>query len=143
MRFWWAILFFLLACHRQADLSRPPDIRYGEDVCSRCHMIINEERYAAARVFSDGQTFLFDDIGELLAFRDVPNSPQQVWFHDYETAQWVTAESAYFVKSPDLKTPMGNRIVAVASSTAANALAQRVNGKVFRFAELNQGDQKP
>ena len=101
MKLRWLILVFLLACHRQTDLSQPPDIRYGEDVCSRCHMIINEERYAAARVFNNGQTFLFDDIGELLEFHDIPQLPQQVWVHDYETSHWITAESAYFVKSPD------------------------------------------
>ena len=47
---------FLAACGSGTDLEEPPDIRYGEDVCQRCAMIINEARYAATYVTPDGQT---------------------------------------------------------------------------------------
>jgi copper chaperone NosL len=48
-------LIFLAACNSGPELDEPPEIRYGEDTCSRCLMIINEARYAASYVTGTGE----------------------------------------------------------------------------------------
>ena len=68
------ILFFLIlsvaavACGGAADdgVIEPPEIRYGEDICEVCGMIISEARFAAACVTTDGEGHPFDGIGEML-----------------------------------------------------------------------------
>jgi copper chaperone NosL len=60
------VAVLLVACGSEVDFDDPPDIVYGEDVCERCSMIINEARYAAAYVTEDGEAHRFDDIGGMV-----------------------------------------------------------------------------
>ena len=64
------VLTLLLAGCSQATEIKPPTIRYGEDKCADCDMIINDERFAAAAIreisAGDYESLLFDDIGDLV-----------------------------------------------------------------------------
>ena len=39
----------------KTDLSRPPKILYGRDVCVQCRMIIQDERFASAVITQEGE----------------------------------------------------------------------------------------
>lgn len=126
----------LAACASEVDLDRPPDIVYGEDVCERCSMIINEARYAAAYVTGDGQPHLFDDIGGMLAQnREVAADVAVFWVHDFISEQWLKAEEAYYVEGDHI-TPMGFGIIAFADRDRADAWAGEEGGTVMTFADL-------
>jgi copper chaperone NosL len=129
-------ILVLAACQPEVDLDRPPDIVYGEDVCERCSMIINEARYAAAYVTGDGQAHLFDDIGGMVAYNAAAADDVLVfWVHDFETEEWLKAEDAHYVKS-DLMTPMGFGIIAFAGLNRAQTWAAEQGGMVMTFEEL-------
>ena len=66
-----ALAFGLLAGCAGASEARPPAIRYGQDV-SEHGMIISDPRFAAAALPERGEAILFDDIGELLKYRQDP-----------------------------------------------------------------------
>ena len=95
----------LAACARGETTPNPPTIRYGEDTCTHCNMIISDPRYAAgyAHEISPGryESLAFDDIGDLLA--DLGEQSERhivAWYvHDFETEEWLDATTAYYVIS--------------------------------------------
>jgi copper chaperone NosL len=127
----------LAACGSGPDFDEPPDIRYGEDVCDRCLMIINEARYAAAYVTTDGTARLFDDIGGMVASIDEAKEDVAVfWVHDYYTEEWLKAGEAVYVESDDLVTPMGFGIVAFSERDRAEEWATEQAGEVRSYSDL-------
>ncbi len=139
--FWLALLsllagLLLVSCSADPDLDEPPDIRYGEDTCDRCQMIINEARYAAAYVTADGETRRFDDIGGMVAYNgEMAEDAAVYWVHDFETEAWLKADEAVYVKS-DHPTPMGFGVLAFASREQAQTWATGNDGLVMTFTEL-------
>ena len=109
----------------------PPAIRYGEEPCAQCRMLISEARYAAARITADGLAETFDDIGCLIRYRaQHPAAERRVWLHDYQTEMWLAASAATCVRSPALATPMGSGIVALTTLNAAQDVAQTARGRL-------------
>ncbi len=131
------LAMLLVSCQPRPSLDAPPEIRYGEDVCDLCHMIINEARFAAAYVTLQGEARRFDDIGDLVAYHAAHAEEVAVfWVHDYDTEEWLRAEQAVFVVSDAFHTPMGHGIVAVADAARAQELAASVGGQVLAFSDL-------
>ncbi|MEZ4710429.1 MAG: nitrous oxide reductase accessory protein NosL [Caldilineaceae bacterium] len=124
----------------------PPEILYGEDVCAQCGMIISDERFAAGLVVELAPDVyehrIFDDIGGMLTY--VQEHAQAItivayFVHDYNSKEWINAESAYFVRSNALHTPMGYGLAACAQELEAQALAEEWQGELLTFAQLNDG----
>lgn len=118
----------------------PPVVKYGQDECALCGMIVNEDRFAAALLIEkDGaRSYLhFDDIGDLIQYEE-KHHPAVVsrFVHDFNSRQWTVAEDATFVVSETLHTPMGSGIVAFRNNTDATSKAAEANGKVKRWQEL-------
>lgn len=133
------ITFLLLsACGGQASAEpTPPTIHYGEDVCVFCGMIISEERYAAGYITREGEQRIFDDIGDMFQAQLAWQDEVVAYFvHDYESNRWARAETAHYVLSEALPTPMLSGLVACDSAEKAAALAAEVNGQVLTFSEL-------
>jgi copper chaperone NosL len=133
------ILVWTGACAARA--SGPPRIDVDRSACSQCGMLISEPAYAAAIRTPDGHEHLFDEIGCLVtAVRSLPADEArlaQYWFHDAADAGWITNGSPVFVKSPDLRTPMGGGIVAYRDRASADRAAQRQTGRILSdLAEL-------
>lgn len=118
----------LAGCRAQVS-DAPPSIRYGEEPCAQCRMLISEARYAAARVTASGDVEKFDDIGCLLRYRTQhPSAERRLWLHDYQTAVWLAASAAACVQGPSLATPMGSGIIALTTLSAAQDIAQTTRG---------------
>lgn len=120
------------------DTSGPPDIKYGRDVCEQCHMIISEPRYAAAYRNASGKAFKFDDIGDMVthAVKAGESDGKRAWVHDYKTEEWIAAGDAWFVRSPDIQTPMGGGIIAFTKQNEAEQFVADEGGKLLRWSEL-------
>ena len=131
------VALFVVSCGSEPDFEQPPEIRYGEDTCERCLMIINEARYAAAYVTSDGTERRFDDIGGMVDYhKEMAEDVAVFWVHDYDTEEWLKAESAHFVMSDGEITPMGYGIVAFGNSGRAETWAAEQGGMAMSFGEL-------
>lgn len=127
----------LASCGDEAKADEPPKIKYGEDTCSRCNMIISEEKYAAGLVAKDGQKWVFDDVGELfLVVKDEGLNDRRAWVHDFESVKWIDATTAYFVDAHDIMTPMGMGVVAFETREAAEKLAAEKSGTVRDWATM-------
>ena len=125
-----------VSCSSGPDFDEPPDIRYGEDSCERCLMIINEARFAAAYVTQAGETRRFDDIGGMVAYNnEISEDVAVFWVHDFDTEGWLKAEEAFYVKSQQ-QTPMGFGIVAFGDQLRADQWAAENNGVLLPFDDL-------
>ncbi|GMU54068.1 MAG: hypothetical protein AMXMBFR33_32140 [Candidatus Xenobia bacterium] len=126
------IALFLSGC-AAAPANGPPEIRYGQDECSRCRMIVDQPRFAAATRLGE-EVRVLDDLGEL--FEPPGLRPGELaWVHDAESQQWIDARSAYYVRCEGLKTPMGYRFLATGSAPQAELLAARYRGRILRFEQ--------
>jgi copper chaperone NosL len=139
--------FFVLAllaagCAQGTAEIKPPEIRYGEDVCVECIMIISDPRFAAAYTYeiSPGryENALFDDIGDMLIWADKHPEHNVVawWVHDYNTEEWVDGARAIYMFSHSLQTPMAQGTAAFATLGPAQRLAEELNGEVFDWDGL-------
>lgn len=131
------LVLMTVTCSNSPDLETPPEIRYGEDACDRCLMIINEARYAASYVTEAGDVRRFDDIGEMFAYtQEVPETIIVFWVHDYEKEEWIKGNEAHYVAADGLRTPMGFDIVAFSTLEEAESLAAETGGTVHTFNSL-------
>jgi copper chaperone NosL len=134
-----ALIFFTTsACTSNANAGpTPPTIHYGEDLCDFCGMIINDERYAAGYVTRAGEDYVFDDIGNMFRHHLQNQAEVTAFFvHNYDDKAWIRAETASYVHSAHLTTPMLSGLAAFDSSDQAQALATEMQGQVMTFDEV-------
>lgn len=123
----------------ERDLSKPPKVLYGRDVCAQCRMIIQDERYAAASVSADGQYFKFDDIGCMARHeKEAAGRGPGSWVHDGVSGQWIETGQATFAHARDLVTPMGYGLMAFAAADDAEKWSAKQGGRVLVWDELKQ-----
>jgi len=137
----WSVVILLAACSAApTGEPQPPEIHYGEDICDACGMLISEPKFAAAAVEADGTARKFDDIGDLVDYYvDHPGAQVKAYFvHDHLSEQWRRAETAFFIISPQIHTPMAHGIAAYADREAAEAAARQYGVIVMTFDELRQ-----
>ncbi|MEW5985521.1 MAG: nitrous oxide reductase accessory protein NosL [Chloroflexota bacterium] len=132
------LLLLLPGCQQPAGVPEPPDITYGQELCDACGMLIDEPRFAAATVLTNGEARQFDDIGDMLAYHaEHPDLAVAAWFvHDYHTEEWLPAETAIYVKSDEIMSPMAHGLAAFADQQAAELLAGQTNGEILTFDKL-------
>lgn len=138
------LLSALAGCGRKDTPGQPPAIAYGRDVCARCNMIISDERFAAGYVLPGGEVRVFDDIGDLVLWlAERPEEGAVPFVHDYESHAWLRAESAFYVRSPEIRSPMGFGLAAFATKERARALAAGKQGEVLTWQQLVAGRVAP
>ncbi|RMF59332.1 MAG: hypothetical protein D6748_06635 [Calditrichaeota bacterium] len=139
--FWLALLlmFSILNWHCQTGTPgvEPPKIRYGEDACDECRMIINEARFAGAYFTTDKKWYLFDDVGCMLNhLKKYSPQVEHYWVADYNNETWLDANKAVFVLKRDVITPMGFGIIALGTQDEVKSVFKGRSVKQFTFSEL-------
>ncbi len=132
------VFVLLTACASQDAGPQPPEITYGQDICDECGMLIGDARFAAATLDLNGNAHKFDDIGGMLMYHmDHPESQVKAYFvHDYNTETWLRGETAVYVRSAEIQSPMHDGIAAFADRASAENFAARVQGTLYEFDEL-------
>jgi len=91
----------------------PEPIRWGTDMCDQCRMILSDKRFGAE--LAAERVYKFDGVDELSRFQaahaDIKGA---AYVTDGETGNLVPAQQAVFIASPDLKSPMGGRVISFA-----------------------------
>lgn len=135
------ILFLgLAACKDKIDTG-PHVIHYGEDVCERCKMIISDKRFAAQLVDQKGTALKFDDVGclsEYLKESGVEGGkPLAMYVADFATGEWLDAGKAFYLRNPELRSPMGYNIAAFGTAEEMDMSPFREGGEeAGGFGEL-------
>ncbi len=130
----------VVACGGDPSLE-PPKIHFGEDLCAHCGMIVSEERFATATIVERSERTreirIYDDIGCMLAAGSPRDGRIAARFvHDHESLSWIAAETAFYVRGAELRTPMLSGLAAWADRKQAESGAKRYSGSVIGFDEL-------
>lgn len=118
-----------------------PKFVFGEDLCDVCSMIISEQRFAGAiglRVGGKVKHLLFDDIGEMFTATLPSHDEAKYFVHDLDSAVCIPAESAYFMRSTKLRTPMGTGVAAFATEAARDAALAKFPGDRVTVEDLRR-----
>lgn len=130
------IIGLIVLANCQEQVAAPVELS-PEDMCDYCKMAISEKRYAAELIDTEGQAFKFDDIGCMSNFVNRSNAKAAAYFvMDFDERQWIKAEDAYYMRSPELTTPMKGSIVAFRNQSRAQQAADEYHGKLVRFSEI-------
>jgi copper chaperone NosL len=135
------VVVALLSTGCSVSADGPPQIVVDRTACSHCSMLVSEPIYAAAYQAGDSEPRVFDDIGCMLeAMRRAglrAGGDTRLWFHDAGDREWIENGGAVFVRSSEIRTPMGGGIVAYRDAKRAEEAAARFHGDVVpSIAEL-------
>ena len=128
------LLFMSMACS-----PVPQDIHYGKDTCSSCLMTIVDQQHAAELVTTKGKAFKFDAIECMVRYLKEHEGTEYAFtlVNDYnKPGSFINAETATFLISPSVPSPMGAFLSAFASEDQAMKLQQEKAGKLYDWSTL-------
>jgi copper chaperone NosL len=97
--------------------TEPVPIRIGIDNCDFCKMTISDNRFGAEIVTKKSKIYKFDDEHCIVRFlkeaKVAPEDIAGVYFIDFSSPNTlIDAKKAFFLESPDFKSPMNGNIAA-------------------------------
>jgi copper chaperone NosL len=115
----------------------PRAIRLGEEECAHCRMRISDERFPAQLASDRGRNWVFDSVECLVAWAEEGSElPRDRiagwWVTDFENpGSWLGAAGATYLRSDELRSPMGLGLSAYADAPAARAQQGAHGGDVL------------
>ncbi|KEO75813.1 nitrous oxide reductase accessory protein NosL [Anditalea andensis] len=121
-------ILLLFAC--QVD---PEPIDFGKDACDHCKMVIMDPKFGAEIITDKGRIYKFDDVNCKINYIDEndiaeENLKYKLVIDFSEPKTLINADRAYYVKSDEIKSPMGSHIAAFNSEDAAQQMMKRWKG---------------
>jgi copper chaperone NosL len=129
-----ASLFTLLSCE-----VKPKEISYGEAACHFCRMTIVDQQHAAQLVTKKGKVFNFDATECMIHYlAEIDNSTIGLLLvTDYTNpGKLIPAESATYIISKEIPSPMGANLSAVSTITEAENLLDQREGAMYDWIAL-------
>ncbi len=117
--------------------SGPVPVRIGEDDCSHCLMTVADARYATELITRTGKVHTFDSVECLAAFflEQEADEVASLWVTDFHApSRMVRAEDAFFLRSKDLKSPMGMDLTAFGDGIEPEAVLNAFMGEVLDWS---------
>jgi copper chaperone NosL len=123
----------------QSCSSGPQPIKYEIDACDFCKMTIMQKKFANEWVTDKGKVFRFDDVHCLLSFRKTNESSGTAYINDFnEKKELVKADNLFFVKSTEIKTPMGGHIAAFTDKVSSEEFAKNNAGQTLMWKQIEE-----
>ncbi|NNE71019.1 MAG: hypothetical protein HKN29_11740 [Rhodothermales bacterium] len=119
----------------------PQPFVYGEDQDAYCRMTISDARFASQVVTTTGKAYKFDSIECMSSFLAAgtvaAEDVHSVWVSDASyPGALIEAGEAQFVRSDQIRSPMGGGLLAFSTSDAARQHARQVSGEVLAWQEV-------
>ena len=113
-----------------------PRIKFGDQPCARCGMIVGDPRFAAAWRDAKGTARVFDDPGCMLLdqLALIPGDGTQYWASDFAVESFIDATLAVYVVSKAIKSPMSYGIAAFSTQQAADGAIRKLGGEATDWA---------
>lgn len=121
----------------------PQPIRFGQDVCHFCKMIIADQRFGAEVVSDKGKVFKFDDTHCLFLFLKSDQLPQEqvagIYVVDYgQKEKLVPAETAFWLQGNTIRGPMGGELAAFETAAARSSFNVQLKANPVSWAEIKK-----
>lgn len=138
-RFILLVVLLLTGCGRAAGPPQPPTL-HADDVCARCGMAVEDTRFAAALQTAEGESLVFDDPGDMFAWRQehAERVVAAAWVMDFQRGEWLALDQATFLRDVRLQTPMGHKVVAVTDAASAEQVRAKHGGTSCTAAEASR-----
>lgn len=131
-----AFSLLLISCNQQ----EPVPIKLHKDACDFCKMTIADGRFAAELITDKGKVFKFDDLSCMIRFSN-ENKKQvytQKYVNDYTKNNiLINAESALFIYSPNVRSPMRGDVAAFALQEDTEKHAKMWNAPIIKWNQLS------
>lgn len=139
MAIYFTLPFFIFSTSCTPDGPQPINIH--KDNCAHCKMTISEEHFAAELITQKGRVYTFDDISCLIAFRNENSDKlmKSAYVHYYPGKnELIPAETAFYIKSPELRSPMAGNIAAFKTEAEAQEYNSQLKGEIIDWNKINQ-----
>ncbi len=112
-----ALSLFLTLLISACSPGGPAPIRYGKDECNYCKMTLTDPKYGAEIITRTNKVYKFDDVNCLVNYinsnQKEAGKIKDIYIVDYSSeGGFIQAENALFLRSEDLKSPMGGAVAA-------------------------------
>ncbi|MGV8946246.1 MAG: nitrous oxide reductase accessory protein NosL [Lutibacter sp.] len=117
----------------------PEAIEYGKDQCSFCKMNIVDKTHSAQLVTTKGKQFKFDAIECMVNYlgeNSEENTALLLVANYGNPGEMIEAQTASYLISSEIKSPMGANLSAFSTSEKANELQQKHSGEIFTWEPL-------
>lgn len=125
----------LLSCGSKE--SKP--IKINTDSCDFCKMTIANGKFGAELITKKGRYYKFDDAACMIQFaKSNATIPNQSYFvSDYlKENTLIPAETAFFIKSEKINSPMRGNIAAFGSASEQTEFAKKLEAKSLNWTEV-------
>lgn len=121
--------------------TEPEPLQYGEDACHTCKMTLIDKKFGAELVSKKGKVFKFDDVNCMLTFYNSDEMRADEFLHrlviDFsQPEKLVNATDAFYLKSPEIKSPMASQIAAFEQKEKMDEMKKQFKGIYLVWGEL-------
>lgn len=136
-----ALLSAILLASLMACNVEPEPIQYGTDACHACKMTLMDKKFGAELVTKKGKVYKFDDVNCMLNFYNSEDvSPEEFKYKlvvDFtQPAKLIEAGNAFYLKSPEIKSPMASQVAAFEKKESMEDLKKQLTGIYLVWGEL-------
>jgi len=130
------LVFFISSCS-----DKPQPFNYGKDVCDNCKMTIVDPKFGGEIVTKKGKVYKFDDAACMIHFLksgvlQEPEISRKLFINFQKENDFINANNAFLLVSPELKTPMGGNAAAFISQQEAEKMKNTTPGEVKSWNDL-------
>ncbi len=135
------LLIMFFALFFSSCSIKPEPLRIGKDSCDFCKMTISDVRFGAEIVTDKGKKYKFDDQHCLSRFLHEDKVKDEdiagVYFVDFNKPHdLIQAEKAFFLQSPELKSPMNGNVAAFSHNDSLENAVQLFYGNKITWREM-------
>lgn len=119
----------------------PEQINYGKDTCHYCSMTIVDHQHASELVTAKGKVYKYDAIECLINDLKKRDSSEVglLLVNDYShPSKLISAESATYLISEGVPSPMGAFLSAFSNKATAEAVKSEKGGEIFNWQEVKK-----
>lgn len=125
----------------QGCSTEPEPLVFGTDVCSFCKMTLVDQKFGAELVTNKGKVYKFDDANCFMNFYHAANEATDEYAHvlvvDYANpGKLIPAREAYYVKSPEIRSPMDGQVAGFAEKGMMDKFKQEWKGIYLSWGEF-------
>ncbi|MDZ4714384.1 MAG: nitrous oxide reductase accessory protein NosL [Cytophagales bacterium] len=134
-------LALLLMAGFQGCSTDPEPLEYGKDVCHFCKMTLMDHKFGAELVTRKGKIYKFDDMNCMLNFYHSGQEATEDFRHKLvanyeEPGTLISADVAFFVKSPAIRSPMASEVAAFDSYEHMGVFQRKMGGVYLAWGEM-------
>lgn len=136
-----SIPFLILALTFSSCQSSPEPFNYGKDGCHFCKMTIMSPQFGAEIITKKGKVYKFDDMHCLISALKKGSIKQEeiaqnLVINYQKENDFLNAETATYVVSDQIHSPMNSNAAALGNEQAASELHKTVKGQVMNWQAL-------